>query len=1730
MSVAQNEPQTEPTETNLPETAVSPPDPNAEISVSDSIPPRKFNWEALAVILLLVILAIGAYFRFTGLNWDENFHLHPDERFLTSVAAGLSTVSNPIEYLKTSESTLNPYNMGQGFYVYGNFPMTVTRYVAEWAQGFCEPLTNLADASDAGPRICQWNYTAYDGIHILGRFLSGLLDLVSILFIFLIARRLYDYRVALLASLLFALAVMPIQQSHFFTMDNWAAGLTTMTLYTAVRAAGLGDKKPKWQLRWYLLFGISLGLAVASRINVAPLALMIALAAIIWLVQRGYTWQTVGRNPHGQLDVERVILGVILAAVLSIITFRLAQPYAFADAQIARQEVLAATGQEPGSIELIARSIFSFNPAWRGNMEEIQRLQAPEASFPPATQWTDRAPILFPLVNMVLYGMGITAGLIGWFGFFWALWRIAKGRPDWVSHAIPVVWTGFYFLFMATRWVKSIRYFLPMYPTLLILGAWALVTIWQRAKEKDVQTGKVLRRIGAGALVLLVVVPTFLWAWTFLDTYKQPVTRVAASEWIYDNVPTAVTLIYEVDGVENELNLPAKGFTLAQNSGPLVLQFTLPEDGTATGVRLNYASLPAGFNSANQQTISASIASMANAFSPEMLQETLQSNSTTVDFLLDDQRTAVFIDLPDTALPADSPNQLQVQLDSAGVVQLDTSILMNEHWDDLLPVSLDGRSNYGGYYTEVVGGQRPVTNPDSPEKRLEMVEWLDEADYIMLSSQRAAWSLPRIPTTYPMMIRYYEALFSGELGFELVHEEQANYNIGPLYISDVGGKISWGEPPTVGWPPPGDFAVEEAFSVYDHPPVWIFAKTDDYSRQQLLNVLDDVDLSQTAFMNPGQATSAPNGLMLSAEDKTIQQANGTFSDVFNIGGVLSNNWILAAIVWWLALILLGWVAFPVTFIVFRGLPSKGYALARILSLFLIAYFAWITASLKLLPHTAATMWLGIFLLAVGSVFIAARRRQEIFGFVRTKFKFILFVELFALALYLLAILIRIRNPDVWDVIWGGEKPMDLTYFTAVLKSTTFPPYDPWFAGGYINYYYYGFVIAGVLPKLLGIVPTLAYNLNLAMFYAFTGLGVFTVAYDLIAKKTEARGWGVGAGESVSPLPPLPISTLNKKAISAGVFASILAIILGNLGELGVIANAWYQAGNAEIGSVALRTLSGGWKLLGGQPAPIYTGDWFWTATRALNAAPGEAGPITEFPFFTFLYGDLHAHMISLPIQMLALAWAVSLVFVAANKLNPHPNLPPERGKELAPSPLQGAGRGEGKSAKWITAVTWLVGGLIIGSFQAINIWDYPTYIVIAMLAITYVAYAANGRFWSLKTLGQAAIGIVALLAIATISFMPFTSNFGAGFNSLAFWDGSKSNFSNYLVVYGLFLFLIIGYLFYEFRSWASSWSVEDLKQWEPVALPLLLVAVLYIILLFMVMLLGYLVVPVVLTLVIVAGLLGLRPDLAIERRVILILISAALAITLFVEFFIVEGTIGRMNTVFKFYMQVWLILSVVGGVAAMTIWDALRQTKTVQRAWMAGLATLIFIAALYPILATNAKWQIRQPQIRENVPLTLDGMAFMEYATYGDVNGQQIALADDVGALRWMQANIVGSPVIAEAYSDNYYRSITNRVAMYTGLPDIIGWSGHQRQQRAVLPGSMIDGRIQDTHQLYNTAVIGEAMNILDRYDVQYVYVGSLENAYYAPEGIAKFAEMVDLGLLQEVYRDDGAVVYAVGG
>ena len=1226
-------------------------------------------------------------------------------------------------------------------------------------------------------------------------------------------------------------------------------------------------------------------------------------------------------------------------------------------------------------------------------------------------------------------------------------------------------------------------------------------------------------------LAALILVPTFLWAVTYTRVYRQPMTRIAASAWIFDNVPSGATLLYDrADGTTAELQLPLKGMLFEHQGAPLFLDFTLPEDGVIRAVRFNYLSDPDFDGGAAAADDAESIRVHVDDGAP--VEHPLA---------LDGERRAVIVELPPALIPAGQSALMTVEAGPGGPILAGTSLLVNEHWDDLLPVNLDGRSAYGAYYTEVTGGQRPVTHPDSPEKREEVIAWLDEADYIMISSQRAMWNLPRMPLTYPLMIKYYESLFNGALGFELVAQFNEDTRLGPLYISDTTAQIGWGEQPQIGWPPPGETAAEEAFSVYDHPPVWILRKTDRYSSENTRALLESVDLSNVVAQNPLEATRARNGLMMSDYERSLQESGGTYSEVFAIDGVLSRNPWLAAVAWMAALVLLGWAAFPLAFVALRGLPDRGYALSRVLALLVISYLPWLAASIKFMPFSRGTILLALAALMGVSAMITWRRRREIRAFIREHSGYILLVELLGVGLFLLMVAIRLGNPDVWDVIWGGEKPMDLSYFTAVMRSTVFPPYDPWHAGGYINYYYYGFVFVGALAKLLGVVPTVAYNLALPMLFSMTGLGVFSIAWGLVTAVAQpvqvVSSPPSQAGRLTLQLRKLTACATSKAAV-AGFIAVALALLLGTLAQVSVIGTAWYNSGSESLESLpvvgrAARTLDGGLKLLGGKPAPMYPGDWFWVASRAINAEPGEVQPITEFPYFTFLYADLHAHMIAMPLQMLALGWAVGVVLAADRRRRNYElritNYESGIKEEL---PVTASGRSEFVS-RISYLVSFLVGALAIGALRPTNTWDWPTYLLLGSLAVAYYVIRVDG--WSWRAAGRAVLVAAALVGLSSLLFLPFSANYGSAYSSASLWPGSYTQPWNYFLVHGLFLFFVVTHLARELRDWTLSWTEAGKRRLEPYGWLIIMGLALFLAVPAFLLARGYRVAPIALPLIVVAGLLALRPGLPAARRVVLALMSAAIGLTLVVEIFVLDGDVGRMNTVFKFYLQVWLMLSVACGAAAVWAWPAIRERRRLRAVWTTVLGVLVFVAALYPLTATPAKWGIR---MNKDAPHTLDGEAFLSYVEYGDNDyaGNSITIHpnDDLGAIDWLRRNVQGTPVIMEAHGGNPYRSIAARIAMYTGLPNVIGWDWHQRQQRAVVPGAAIGNRIEDVNNFYNTPDPATARNILAKYGVEYIIIGSLENAYYWPQGLAKFDQMIADGTLEEVYRDGTARILRV--
>lgn len=1549
--------------------------------------PAARNWGWLVPIALVLILVFGAVVRLNGLDWDQDQHLHPDERFLTMVSSalslpGLNDALGPPPagcakwggYFDTACSPLNPYNHNFGLFVYGTFPIFLTRLFA-----------GLIDQ------------TGYGQIFLVGRVLSALFDLSTVVLIFFIGRRLYGTRAALLGALFLAASVLDIQQSHFFTVDTFTNVPILIAFWYAL---DLADGK-KWHA--FLYAGIAFGLALAGRINIAPFAaVLVAAGALRAYLAAESSRRAFERGPEA-LPVDatpgarqtsvmgwlprygtRAFIGLTGAAIAALIVFRIFQPYA-ANGPSFFSPKLPEFTLSHGAVPFLFDSVLSWaggvNPKFADNMTYIGDLVAGKIDFPPGHQWTDRTAYIFPFENMVLWGLGLPLGLVAWAGFLLALYRLIRYR-EW-QHLLIVVWVGITFGYSGQQFVKTMRYFLQIYPFLALLGGYFLVALWDAVSRQfsAFSLQKTVARLGVALLALVVIGYTLFWATAFMTIYTRPVSRVAASRWIFANVPRG-------------------------------------------------------------------------------------------------------------------------------------AVIGNEHWDDPLPLRVDGLDPYGGMYRGLSSSSDGVMHwydEDTPAKRAQAIQWLDEADYLVLSSNRLYLSIPRLPLRYPLTTKYYQWLFDGTLGFENVATITSRPQLFGIEINDDNA--------------------EEAFTVYDHPKVLIFKKTAQYSHAKTEQLFNSVDLSEVYRFTPLQATQVKTALLLKPNDWLAQMQGGTWSQIFNPGDLINR----IPVIGWLALIeIMGWLAFPIAFVVFRALADRGYAFAKALGILFPAWLVWMlaTQSVHVLPFSRASIALAMAAVAGVSALIVWKRGRALVAFLRAQRRVVLVEEILYLAAFGAFLLIRYGNPDLWHPYFGGEKPMDFAYLNAIIKSTWFPPYDPWFAGGYINYYYFGQLITATLVRFSGIVPEVAYNLALPMYFALLVVGAFSVAFNLVARSARAL----------------------RLPLFAGLLSALFVAVIGNLGQVILIAQTLAKIGGGDpagalVPSIVSAVAGLTRVVFQGQPFEVPIGWWYWNASRVIPDT------INEFPFFTFTYADLHAHLMALPFTLVVLGLAANFALRGRDddaRLPFLPRLP------IAP----------------VDVIEVIVAALALGALRAINYADFATYQLVIASALAIGEYTRRKR---IDLAGIVSFGwrLIAIFILATLLWQPFVSNFATAYLSVELWNGARTTLSEYLVVHGIFLFVIATYLIWQtFDTKAQrgpfrflrlaigrskridrALALQRVFATPPAAYEdLTAVIVLAAMVIEGVLLVAQLpVFALVFPFLVLAGLLVLRPDLDAARRLIALLIAAGLALTLMVELVVYKGDIGRMNTVFKFYLQVWVFFGIAAAVGLAMILqtkdnrqqttedklqtdDGRRMTEgapvlsTVHRPsssvlpiwWWAIFALLVGAGLLYPVTAARAKVNDR---FVAGSPPGLNGMDYMRTAVYQDGNNA-LPLEYDRQAIEWLRANVPGSPVVLEGNAPLYRWG--SRISIYTGLPTVIGWDWHEKQQRSVIDSAIIDQRVATVAMIYNTPDAQAALDALKRFRVRYIYVGDLERAYYNALGLAKFDAMARAGALQVVYQNEHVKIYEI--
>ena len=835
------------------------------------------------------------------------------------------------------------------------------------------------------------------------------------------------------------------------------------------------------------------------------------------------------------------------------------------------------------------------------------------------------------------------------------------------------------------------------------------------------------------------------------------------------------------------------------------------------------------------------------------------------------------------------------------------------------------------------------------------------------------------------------------------------------------------------------------------------------------------------------------------------------------------------LVWWLILQVLGWLALPTAMRIFRWLPDHGYSFSKILGLLLVSYILWLGGSTGLLNNDLGGILLSILLVAAISIWFYMRNKggliPDIRSFLRDKWKLVITVEvLFTLALVGWAVL-RAYAPYKIEPT-GGEKFMEIAFQNAILRSEHFPPLDPWLSGYAISYYYFGYVIMAMLTRLSGAVSGIAFDLYDSLLFALTLIAAFGVVYNLVAFTLKAR-------KKDGDIPPP-----SRPPLIAGILGGLLVTVMGNLEGMleslhasGVLpASFWAWI---DIPGLAEAPVVNSW-----YPGNIFL--WWWRASRVI-ADKNFLGqnmpvqPIDEFPFFSFILGDNHAHVLALPFVLLAVGLAFNLLVRQISKGKDH------KAQMDDPEPHN--------KPHWWNPVAfsldndWLLfvfSALILGALGFLNTWDLPIYVGLVMLAYGVGMAIIKGRVdWDI--IARSAVLGLGLGILSGLLYIFFYLSFSSQASGILPYVFPPTRLPQYLVMFGTFIFLdvcfLLGYLLQhgEQRRMLRS----TLSWWWRI---LLLCVGLYLVIMLLVFLviqlqsfipnstllatiqsvLGGMSVNEALKaslidrirdpwlLLMLAALLALvvaNVENLLRKRsasddtqetsgialpaissdtFVFILIFTGLALTLLVEFVYLRDSFGvRVNTVFKFYYQAWVMLGCASAYGIWWLMDYLRKSAT-RALFTTGATVMIGLGLVYTVMA---------------IPSRVGG-----FAGPANLDGASSVAAnnpDDWAAIQWLDRNAeqglpAGTvPVILEApsvppWGGSY--TYEGHISAFTGFPTVLGWAVHESQWR----GSYTEqaSREPDIATIYTTSDAQTMMDLLHKWNVSYVILGSPELTY----------------------------------
>jgi len=862
------------------------------------------------------------------------------------------------------------------------------------------------------------------------------------------------------------------------------------------------------------------------------------------------------------------------------------------------------------------------------------------------------------------------------------------------------------------------------------------------------------------------------------------------------------------------------------------------------------------------------------------------------------------------------------------------------------------------------------------------------------------------------------------------------------------------------------------------------------------------------------------------------------------------------LLWWLIILILGWLALPLAARIFHWLPDRGYTLSKALGLLLTSYILWLGSSTGFLHNDLGGIFFAILSMAFISAWLWHRKSASLSqeeSLVNTLIRnrtFILLTEVLFLAAFALWALLRAFAADkIMNA--GGEKFMEMAFLNGILNSSTFPPLDPWLSGFGIAYYYFGYVMMAVVTRLSGVPSGVGFDLYDALLFALTVVGSFGIVFNLVSAAQRHRSASNTPRRAGQP-------------VVYGLLGALFTAVLGNLEGLfeafrsrGFVPDSFFKW--IDIPDLVNAPVTGSW----------YPGIsnlwWWWRGSRVIQdfdlaKNPIGVSPITEFPFFSFLLGDNHPHVLGLPFVLMAVSLALNLLMsqVENKKL-----LEPAQLEKPVPwwNPIKSCLEGD--------SVLFFFMALLLGGLAFLNTWDFPIYLGLALVAFVTGQAAIYHRL-DRQILIRAASLAVGLLLSSILLYLFFYISFDSQAGGILPYIFPPTRLVQYLTMFGVFSFILVVFLILVLIKFGPQGKAARRIVLRTFGWVLLVGMLLYAMILFILAVGSWLAqsapalqdlqnslggIPLsqvvriftldrlknpwlFLTFTGIVGLVLAALQVTVLRPAgsqaesqeipssdpsmlfVLLLVLLGILLSWSVEFFYLRDSfMVRMNTVFKFYYQTWIMLACAAAFALWWLSEVLSGKLLLRGIVFTAAGILILAGMVYPVMAFNTR---------------TDG-----FTTQPDLDGSSgIARSnpDDWAAIQWLLRNVpTGShvPIILETPGRSY--TYEGRISTFTGFPAVLGWAIHESQWR----GSYEEQgqREADIIQIYSTQDPEYALELLNKWDVEYVVVGWPEENYIRQlcadparhcnpaSALRKF----DLAL-QPVFSQGSAKIYAVPG